>query len=572
MIIRQSGLHGKTPISRSLLQDHSLSFAARGMLCYLLSHPDSWEIRLDNLEEEGSITTGQRRQIMREAEAAGYLERIRTHTAEGHLEYRNILHEAPLPHAQRTRLQSPRNRHLLQMSAHNLTQAESSQDLAASNESPYADLPYMVKVNMVIPEADGTISPKSAYGDISELSCSQSLTVDVIEPPYADLPHMVKAHTATEAGFTICAKSAYGGFSAIAQVLYFHPPSVCFVKPPYALSPSTVKLHMAIHNRNMISELIIHASDSPHGVHENTVLQEQKQSDLIHRAHDMHARAREAEADEPTAQELPAAPGPESGGLSPAQPSEFVFSLCSDPTRQALYRGETAPVLRSNRAGLTDTADFSEWRDWCHDFFKWNWEKKYSGQKFKCSRNDGMRLSGLLKAQEALTWRDWRAAVHNYFHSEGLALHTLGDLANRYTTFRAHPLNRFKQPQENYRASEFQGLTPAEMIAIFHYDQRHSIRKQAFGRISVLIEQETLTRQPADPVEWEWLRLLLAGEIDPLQYPRLFQYRPIYYARRGLPVPDTLTPEQRRFRDEILAAGGLLPASSPSSEIIQETK
>ena len=62
-----------TAISRSLLQDKSLSFACRGLIAYLLSKPDDWECQVTDIEREGGIRKTARRKLFKEAELAGYL-------------------------------------------------------------------------------------------------------------------------------------------------------------------------------------------------------------------------------------------------------------------------------------------------------------------------------------------------------------------------------------------------------------------------------------------------------------------------------------------------------------------
>lgn len=67
-----------TVLDNGLLRDRGLSWAARGMLAFLLSKPDGWEVREANLVNESDaprqgISTV--RAILAELEAAGYMQR-----------------------------------------------------------------------------------------------------------------------------------------------------------------------------------------------------------------------------------------------------------------------------------------------------------------------------------------------------------------------------------------------------------------------------------------------------------------------------------------------------------------
>lgn len=96
-----------TPISRALLQDNSLSFEARGLMGYLLSKPDDWEAQFHDIEREGNIGRDKRKSLMAELERAGYLERRRLQGERGQWDYEMIVHETPLPEAERTSLSRP---------------------------------------------------------------------------------------------------------------------------------------------------------------------------------------------------------------------------------------------------------------------------------------------------------------------------------------------------------------------------------------------------------------------------------------------------------------------------------
>src|SRR5690606_15840152 len=83
-------------MSRETAQDRNLTFEARGMLAYLLSKPDDWQVQIKDLQQH--IGRDKVKAILKELEAAGYLtvERDR-HNERGRFA-RNIyrVHETPL--------------------------------------------------------------------------------------------------------------------------------------------------------------------------------------------------------------------------------------------------------------------------------------------------------------------------------------------------------------------------------------------------------------------------------------------------------------------------------------------
>jgi hypothetical protein len=63
------------PIARATLQDKKLSWAARGVLGYLLSKPDDWEVAVPDLLKNGDLGRDGIRAVLKELSAAGYLRR-----------------------------------------------------------------------------------------------------------------------------------------------------------------------------------------------------------------------------------------------------------------------------------------------------------------------------------------------------------------------------------------------------------------------------------------------------------------------------------------------------------------
>lgn len=76
-------------MARSTAQDRNLSFAARGMLTYLLSKPDGWRISIKDLQQ--GCGRDKVYGLIDELIASRYIERSKSHTTE------YVVHEIPLP-------------------------------------------------------------------------------------------------------------------------------------------------------------------------------------------------------------------------------------------------------------------------------------------------------------------------------------------------------------------------------------------------------------------------------------------------------------------------------------------
>lgn len=88
LIVRAATESGFTQIPNATLRDKTLSWKARGILGYLLSHREGFEIHSDSIVDQGpSGTKGNSRDAvrsgLRELEAAGYLRRSRLRDEQG---------------------------------------------------------------------------------------------------------------------------------------------------------------------------------------------------------------------------------------------------------------------------------------------------------------------------------------------------------------------------------------------------------------------------------------------------------------------------------------------------------
>ena len=82
-------------MSRALAEDESLSFAARGMMAYLLAKPDNWEIRLSDLVAKSPGGIRHVRSILKELETHGYIHRTRRKAAGGRFVWVTTVYESP---------------------------------------------------------------------------------------------------------------------------------------------------------------------------------------------------------------------------------------------------------------------------------------------------------------------------------------------------------------------------------------------------------------------------------------------------------------------------------------------
>ena len=85
MIRRNPNRTRYTIISNDALEDGRLSLAAVGLLAYVLSKPDNWQLRTADILKRGGIGRAAYTRIMSELEAAGYAKLARDHGPRGKL-------------------------------------------------------------------------------------------------------------------------------------------------------------------------------------------------------------------------------------------------------------------------------------------------------------------------------------------------------------------------------------------------------------------------------------------------------------------------------------------------------
>ena len=144
-----------TQIDRKTLQDNSLTFEARGLLAYLLSKPDDWEVRPSVVAKDGNIGRDKLRRIEGELIEAGYMqrERVRDPATGAWLNSRTMIYERPQP------------------------------KLEAANEGDDSE--------DVVDDADSFDMPNKAA---STADCAIYAETPVASPPQTENPHVAEPH------------------------------------------------------------------------------------------------------------------------------------------------------------------------------------------------------------------------------------------------------------------------------------------------------------------------------------------------------------------------------------------
>ncbi len=83
-------------IKRDVFENAALSWGARGVLGYLLTKPDGWQVRFDDLIKHGPAGRDAMRRMIAELEAAGHLTRERKQDAKGRFYWHVCVYEEPV--------------------------------------------------------------------------------------------------------------------------------------------------------------------------------------------------------------------------------------------------------------------------------------------------------------------------------------------------------------------------------------------------------------------------------------------------------------------------------------------
>lgn len=72
-----------TRVVNSVIEDISLSWAARGLLVYLLSKPDDWTVKTGDLIRKSPAGRDHVLKLLKELEGFGYLKRFKMRNGDG---------------------------------------------------------------------------------------------------------------------------------------------------------------------------------------------------------------------------------------------------------------------------------------------------------------------------------------------------------------------------------------------------------------------------------------------------------------------------------------------------------
>lgn len=95
-VVRVHKQENYSAIKNETLRDASLSWEARGLLAYLLSRPDNWQISVVDLTKQ-SKHQGIKviRRLLKELESRGYVERKRVTGDDGRFVWTSVVYESP---------------------------------------------------------------------------------------------------------------------------------------------------------------------------------------------------------------------------------------------------------------------------------------------------------------------------------------------------------------------------------------------------------------------------------------------------------------------------------------------
>lgn len=85
-----------TIVSNTIIEDTRLSFKARGVLIYILSKPDNWVVRVEQIAKANGCGRDSLQSALREIEAAGYLTRTKTRNPQGQWVHVQTISEIPV--------------------------------------------------------------------------------------------------------------------------------------------------------------------------------------------------------------------------------------------------------------------------------------------------------------------------------------------------------------------------------------------------------------------------------------------------------------------------------------------
>lgn len=88
-------VRGFLVVDNGVFNDVSLTWEARGLMGYLLSKPDHWQVRLHDLLNRGPAGEHKVRRMLHELKAAGYIRTRRLKRVDGTFDWLTEIYESP---------------------------------------------------------------------------------------------------------------------------------------------------------------------------------------------------------------------------------------------------------------------------------------------------------------------------------------------------------------------------------------------------------------------------------------------------------------------------------------------
>ena len=146
--------------SNEPFNDKSLSWEARGLMGYLLSKPDGWEVNMLDLENNGPAGEHKLRRMLAELRAAGYMNRIRVTLEHGKFDWITEVYESP-----------------------SLNPKPASRRFSTSGSSTSGKLPDIVSTEKASTESDDDVQARANFAEIAQ---AYEREIGVLTPMIAD--------------------------------------------------------------------------------------------------------------------------------------------------------------------------------------------------------------------------------------------------------------------------------------------------------------------------------------------------------------------------------------------------
>ena len=146
--------------SNEPFNDKSLSWEARGLMGYLLSKPDGWEVNMLDLENNGPAGEHKLRRMLAELRAAGYMNRVRVTLDHGKFDWITEVYESP-----------------------SLNPKPASRRFSTSGSSTSGKLPDILSTEKASTESDDDVQARANFSEIVQ---AYEREIGVLTPMIAD--------------------------------------------------------------------------------------------------------------------------------------------------------------------------------------------------------------------------------------------------------------------------------------------------------------------------------------------------------------------------------------------------